>query len=231
MLIDRKELINLLNNETKDVIDLKELILKLSEDNASDSLNENLNKITETLICTRNCTKEAIFFRPEVLHYAVKGDINTQLEQMFGEDKVDICDFIKSGLDTIKVCTDSYSDLVNEILGHIEVADDGINRQLELLLRLLITLAKCDLSSSEVLYVFLRPMKYVDGCKDNDLNSEILRFKSSPVYMNLLLLKVKVDTTVVAENEELISSIKVILNFLATYIPKGNNTLGSLLEC
>lgn len=228
MIVKKLELLNLVNSNPSDSIELNDVVNYFTGDVDKPDLSKEFQTLATALIFDDNAPESAIYLKSELLIKVAPCNTKESLIEIFGEDGMEDIDYILSILDKLTGATEGSNDLITAILGSNPVADEYTDKQIELLLRIIIVLLVAEIPESGIFYTLMRPMTEITNFQNSKLETAVSKFRGSEVYKNLVLLGFKLNGVDLEDN--LLNAIKDVIVYLTSSTLPLDNTVKSLVE-
>lgn len=229
MLVNKKDIINAVNNITEESFELDKLIEVLPKLDEVETAESVFSKISNALIFGENSSSSAKYFTVAMLIAIIKTTHpeDTTLS-LLGENNRQDVSFVTLTLSEIYTATEEYDTEIRKTLGIGVLVNEAVDKQIELLLRILIILALADFSKEKLLYTLIRPMRALDNFNESNLEKAITKFRGEAVYSILIMLRMRFLSR--PSHSELFNRIAEDIGFIVETFPSRDATVKELLK-
>lgn len=225
MKVNKAEVLQYVNSVQTGTIELDDLNQYFM---GNAEVSNEFSQLATELIFDDNAPAPATYLKSELLVSILANNPSAMLAELFGDDKAPEIGYILDFLDRLEKATSKFNPVIDRIKNGTPVMDELCDRQMDLLLRILIVLLVADIPDSGILYTLMRPMQNLDTYQSSPISNNYLKFTGSIIHKILVMLTFKLAQ--INTDDKLTLAITQVVTYLTNGSVATDKLVKSLVE-
>ena len=225
MKVNKTEVLQYVTSVQGDIIELDDLNKYFAGNVVASN---DFAQLATELIFDDSAPGNAIYLKSELLASILVSDPSAALVELFGDENSSEVKYILDFLDRLTNATCKFNGVIEHIKNGSPIMDELSDKQMDLVLRILIVLLVADIPDSGILYTLMRPMQGLDTYQNSKISANYIKFTGSIIHKILVMLTFKLAQINV--DDKLIQAIKQIVTLLTNSNIATDNLVKSLVE-
>lgn len=192
------------------------------------TISNDFAQLATELIFDDSAPVNAIYLKSELLVSILASDPSAALAELFSDENSPEVKYILDFLDRLDNATGKFNGVIEHIRNGSPVMDELSDKQMDLLLRILIVLLVADIPDSGILYTLMRPMQSLDTYQNSLISANYIKFTGSIIHKILVMLTFKLAQINV--DDKLIQAIRQAVTYLTDSSIATDKLVKSLVE-